>query len=85
MVQPTLGHLLTFSVLFGRLFMSLLLLSLLGDTDCFSKVRPPGEKQTIIRPPVRPPDPPCRASVSQKPEPKPDTVAGNAGEIPSSV
>ncbi|EGV95929.1 Oligophrenin-1 [Cricetulus griseus] len=56
-----------------------------GDTDCFSKVRPPGEKQTIIRPPVRPPDPPCRASTSQKPEPKPDTVAGNAGEIPSSV
>nr|XP_042124681.1 oligophrenin-1 isoform X2 [Peromyscus maniculatus bairdii] len=56
-----------------------------GDTDCFSKVRPPGEKQTIIRPPVRPPDPPCRASTSQKPEPKPDTVAGSAGEIPSSV
>ncbi|KAL6076989.1 hypothetical protein STEG23_005139, partial [Scotinomys teguina] len=55
------------------------------DTDCFSKVRPPGEKQTIIRPPVRPPDPPCRASTSQKPEPKPDTVSGNAGEIPSSV
>ncbi|XP_055461047.1 oligophrenin-1 [Psammomys obesus] len=56
-----------------------------GDTDCFSKVRPPGEKQTIIRPPVRPPDPPCRASTSQKPEPKPETLAGNAGEVPSSV
>ncbi|GAB1302992.1 Oligophrenin-1 [Apodemus speciosus] len=54
------------------------------DTDCFSKVRPPGEKQTIIRPPVRPPDPPCRSSTSQKPEPKPETVSGNAEEIPSS-
>ncbi|XDB66803.1 hypothetical protein ABFV05_020419 [Capra hircus] len=56
-----------------------------GDSDSFSKVRPPGEKPTIIRPPVRPPDPPCRATTSQKPEPKPDVMAGNAGEIPSSV
>lgn len=56
-----------------------------GDTDCFSKVRPPGEKQTIIRPPVRPPDPPCRSSTSQKPESKPETVSSNAEEIPSSV
>uniref|UniRef100_A0A4X1VWM6 Oligophrenin-1 n=1 Tax=Sus scrofa TaxID=9823 RepID=A0A4X1VWM6_PIG len=56
-----------------------------GDSDSFSKVRPPGEKPTIIRPPVRPPDPPCRAATPQKPEPKPDIVAGNAGEIPSSV
>ncbi|XP_072869706.1 oligophrenin-1 isoform X2 [Chlorocebus sabaeus] len=56
-----------------------------GDADSFSKVRPPGEKPTIIRPPVRPPDPPCRAATPQKPEPKPDTVAGNAGEITSSV
>ncbi|XP_069319685.1 oligophrenin-1 [Eulemur rufifrons] len=55
-----------------------------GDADSFSKVRPPGEKPTIIRPPVRPPDPPCRAATPQKPEPKQD-VAGNAGEIPSSV
>uniref|UniRef100_A0A8D1CKN5 Oligophrenin 1 n=1 Tax=Sus scrofa TaxID=9823 RepID=A0A8D1CKN5_PIG len=55
------------------------------DSDSFSKVRPPGEKPTIIRPPVRPPDPPCRAATPQKPEPKPDIVAGNAGEIPSSV
>ncbi|XP_043751883.1 oligophrenin-1 isoform X3 [Cervus elaphus] len=56
-----------------------------GDSDNFSKVRPPGEKPTIIRPPVRPPDPPCRATTTQKPEPKPDVMAGNAGEIPSSV
>uniref|UniRef100_A0A8C0W024 Oligophrenin-1 n=1 Tax=Castor canadensis TaxID=51338 RepID=A0A8C0W024_CASCN len=52
-----------------------------GDTESFSKVRPPGEKPTIIRPPVRPPDPPCRVATSQKP----DIVAGNAGEILSSV
>ncbi|XP_005401641.1 PREDICTED: oligophrenin-1 [Chinchilla lanigera] len=56
-----------------------------GDADSFSKVRPPGEKPTIIRPPVRPPDPPCRAATPQKPEPKPEVVVGNAGEIPSSV
>ncbi|XP_032331516.1 oligophrenin-1 [Camelus ferus] len=56
-----------------------------GDPDNFSKLRPPGEKPTIIRPPVRPPDPPYRAATPQKPEPKPDIVAGNAGEIPSSV
>ncbi|XP_058514518.1 oligophrenin-1 isoform X2 [Ochotona princeps] len=56
-----------------------------GDADSFSKMRPPIEKQTIIRPPVRPPDPPCRAAIPQKPETKPDVVAGNAGEIPSSV
>ncbi|XP_042550878.1 oligophrenin-1 isoform X2 [Dipodomys spectabilis] len=56
-----------------------------GEAESFSKVRPPGEKPTIIRPPIRPPDPPCRAATPQKPEPKPDTVAGNAGDIPSSV
>uniref|UniRef100_A0A2K6G3H4 Oligophrenin 1 n=1 Tax=Propithecus coquereli TaxID=379532 RepID=A0A2K6G3H4_PROCO len=56
-----------------------------GDADSFSKVRPPGEKPTIIRPPVRPPDPPSRAATPQKPEPKQDIVTGNAGEIPSSV
>ncbi|XP_047392352.1 oligophrenin-1 isoform X2 [Sciurus carolinensis] len=56
-----------------------------GDADSVSKVRPPGEKPTIIRPPVRPPDPPSRAATPQKPETKPDIVTGNAGEIPSSV
>ncbi|KAM9577350.1 oligophrenin-1 isoform 2-T2 [Trichechus inunguis] len=56
-----------------------------GDSNSFSKVRPLGEKPTIIRPPVRPPDPPCRAATPQKPELKPDIVAGSAEEIPSSV
>lgn len=56
-----------------------------GDSDSFSKVRPPGEKPTIVRPPVRPPDPPCRTTTPQKPEQKPDIVVSNAGEIPSSV
>uniref|UniRef100_A0ABI7X5I9 Oligophrenin 1 n=1 Tax=Felis catus TaxID=9685 RepID=A0ABI7X5I9_FELCA len=56
-----------------------------GDSDSFSKVRPLGEKPTIVRPPVRPPDPPCRAATPQKPEPKPDIVVSNAGGISSSV
>ncbi|XP_055986003.1 oligophrenin-1 [Sorex fumeus] len=55
-----------------------------GDSDSFSKVQP-GEKPTIIRPPVRPPDPPCRATTTHKPESKPDIITGNAGDIPSSV
>ncbi|KAL0588993.1 hypothetical protein AAY473_040008, partial [Plecturocebus cupreus] len=49
-----------------------------GDGDSCSKVRPPGEKPTIIRPPVRPPDPPCRAATPQKPEPKPDTTESDS-------
>ncbi|XP_019284126.1 oligophrenin-1 isoform X3 [Panthera pardus] len=56
-----------------------------GDSDSFSKVRSLGEKPTIVRPPVRPPDPPCRAATPQKPEPKPDIVVSNAGRISSSV
>uniref|UniRef100_A0A673V9J1 Oligophrenin 1 n=1 Tax=Suricata suricatta TaxID=37032 RepID=A0A673V9J1_SURSU len=56
-----------------------------GDSDSFSKVRPPGEKPTILRPPVRPPDPPSRAATPQKPEPKPDIVVSNTGGITSSV
>lgn len=56
-----------------------------GDLESFNKVRPPGEKPTIIRPPVRPPDPPCRGATAQKAEPKSDVAAGGAGEIPSSV
>uniref|UniRef100_A0A8C8YFQ5 Oligophrenin-1 n=1 Tax=Panthera leo TaxID=9689 RepID=A0A8C8YFQ5_PANLE len=59
--------------------------SLSGDSDSFSKVRSLGEKPTIVRPPVRPPDPPCRAATPQKPEPKPDIVVSNAGRISSSV
>ncbi|XP_040323680.1 oligophrenin-1-like [Herpailurus yagouaroundi] len=56
-----------------------------GDSDSFNKVRPLGEKPTIVRPPVRPPDPPCRAATPQKPEPKADIVVSNAGGISSSV
>ncbi|XP_054551869.1 oligophrenin-1 [Talpa occidentalis] len=56
-----------------------------GDSDSFSKLRPSGEKPTISRPPVRPPDPPCRVTTPSKPEVKPDIVAGNTGDIPSSV
>lgn len=78
------GYLLRSGVPFGSLS-KFLLFSFPGDSDSFSTVRPPGEKPTIIRPPVRPPDPPCRATTTQKPEPKPDIVTGNAGEIPSSV
>ncbi|XP_060039162.1 oligophrenin-1 isoform X2 [Erinaceus europaeus] len=55
-----------------------------GDSDSFSKVRPPGEKPTIIRPPVRPPDPPCRAT-TQKSQPKSDIGMGNTEDITSSV
>ncbi|XP_004715497.1 oligophrenin-1 [Echinops telfairi] len=56
-----------------------------GDSNNCNKMRPLGEKPTIIRPPVRPPDPPCRAATPQKPEPKPDIMAGTAEEIQSSV
>uniref|UniRef100_A0A5F8H0M6 Oligophrenin 1 n=1 Tax=Monodelphis domestica TaxID=13616 RepID=A0A5F8H0M6_MONDO len=56
-----------------------------GDYDSFSKVRSPGEKPAITRPPVRPPDPPCRAIMPQKPEPKPDPMAGGTQETMPSV
>lgn len=69
----------------NHLSKSLMMFSLPGDTDIFSKVQPLAEKPTIIHPPVRPPDPPCRVATPQKPEPKSDIEAGNAGEIPSSV
>uniref|UniRef100_A0A8D0G0R9 Oligophrenin-1 n=1 Tax=Sphenodon punctatus TaxID=8508 RepID=A0A8D0G0R9_SPHPU len=48
-------------------------------------MRSPGEKPVITRPPVRPPDPPCRAPTPQKLEQKPEVTAGGTEETPSSV
>ncbi|XP_044538822.1 oligophrenin-1 [Gracilinanus agilis] len=62
-----------------------LLNAFFGDYESFSKVRSPGEKPAITRPPVRPPDPPCRAIMPQKPEPKPDPMAGGTQEAMASV
>ncbi|XP_074863885.1 oligophrenin-1 isoform X2 [Carettochelys insculpta] len=56
-----------------------------GEYDSFPKVRSPGDKPVITRPPVRPPDPPCRAAASQKLEQKSEPVAGGIEEMPSSV
>ncbi|XP_068956510.1 oligophrenin-1 isoform X2 [Petaurus breviceps papuanus] len=56
-----------------------------GDYDSFNKARSPGDKPAITRPPVRPPDPPCRAIMPQKPEPKPEPVAGGTQETMASV
>ncbi|KAM9127737.1 oligophrenin-1 isoform 1-T1 [Pangshura tecta] len=56
-----------------------------GEYDTFTKARSPGDKPVITRPPVRPPDPPCRAPPSQKLEQKPEPIAGGAEEMPSSV
>ncbi|KAJ6663190.1 hypothetical protein lerEdw1_010326 [Lerista edwardsae] len=56
-----------------------------GDYDSFSKARPHGEKPVITRPPVRPPDPPCKAPTPQKQEPKPELVLGDSAETHSSV
>ncbi|XP_026540695.1 oligophrenin-1 [Notechis scutatus] len=56
-----------------------------GDYESFPKARLPGEKPVITRPPMRPPDPPCKAPGPQKVEAKMDLVAGTAAEAPSSV
>ncbi|XP_006274791.2 oligophrenin-1 [Alligator mississippiensis] len=56
-----------------------------GDYDSFTKARSHGDKPVITRPPVRPPDPPCRAPTPQKLEQKPELIAGGAEEMPSSV
>uniref|UniRef100_A0A670XV54 Oligophrenin-1 n=1 Tax=Pseudonaja textilis TaxID=8673 RepID=A0A670XV54_PSETE len=57
-----------------------------GDYESFpTKARLPGEKPVITRPPMRPPDPPCKAPGPQKVEAKMDLVAGTAAEAPSSV
>ncbi|ETE65932.1 Oligophrenin-1, partial [Ophiophagus hannah] len=55
-----------------------------GDYESFPKARLPGEKPVITRPPMRPPDPPCKAPGPQKVEAKTDQVVGTAAEAPSS-
>ncbi|KAJ7310371.1 hypothetical protein JRQ81_007282 [Phrynocephalus forsythii] len=56
-----------------------------GDCEGFVKARSHGEKPVITRPPVRPPDPPCKAPTPQRTEPKPDLLAGGTEEVSSSV
>ncbi|RMC08186.1 hypothetical protein DUI87_15221 [Hirundo rustica rustica] len=56
-----------------------------GDCDGVPKPRSHGDKPVITRPPVRPPDPPCRTPIPPKPEQRPDLIAGTAEEMPSSV
>ncbi|XP_030064811.1 LOW QUALITY PROTEIN: oligophrenin-1 [Microcaecilia unicolor] len=56
-----------------------------GEYDGVNKVRSPGERPVITRPPVRPPDPPCRAPAPQKFEQKTDLVQGGTEDIPASV
>uniref|UniRef100_A0A8C3CCQ4 Oligophrenin 1 n=1 Tax=Cairina moschata TaxID=8855 RepID=A0A8C3CCQ4_CAIMO len=56
-----------------------------GEFDGVPKPRSHSEKPVIMRPPVRPPDPPCRTPVPQKLEQRPDLIAGTAEEMPSSV
>ncbi|NWQ62769.1 OPHN1 protein, partial [Neopipo cinnamomea] len=56
-----------------------------GDCDGVPKPRSHGDKPVIMRPPVRPPDPPCRTPVPPKLEQRPDLIAGTAEEMPSSV
>ncbi|MEE6525785.1 hypothetical protein FKM82_026027, partial [Ascaphus truei] len=55
-----------------------------GDCDSIGKARSPGERPVISRPPVRPPDPPSRAVVPQKPEPRTEGTLGGK-DIPPSV
>ncbi|KFV73169.1 Oligophrenin-1, partial [Dryobates pubescens] len=56
-----------------------------GECDGVPKPRSHGDKPVITRPPVRPPDPPCRTSIPPRLEQKPDLIAGTAEETPSSV
>uniref|UniRef100_A0A8C4JH62 Oligophrenin 1 n=1 Tax=Dromaius novaehollandiae TaxID=8790 RepID=A0A8C4JH62_DRONO len=56
-----------------------------GEYDGVPKPRSHGDKPVITRPPVRPPDPPCRTPAPQKLEQKPDLAAAAAEEMPSSV
>ncbi|KAM8954421.1 oligophrenin-1 isoform 2-T2 [Pelodytes ibericus] len=50
-----------------------------------NKVRTPGERPVISRPPVRPPDPPSRVALLQKSELKIETTSGAKEGIPTSV
>lgn len=61
------------------------LLKSLGDLENISKVRSPGERPVISRPPVRPPDPPCRVALIPKVEPKTDVNSGVKEDITASV
>ncbi|NXW56776.1 OPHN1 protein, partial [Eurystomus gularis] len=56
-----------------------------GEYDGVPRPRSHGDKPVITRPPVRPPDPPCRAPVPPRLEQRPDLIAGTAEEMPSSV
>ncbi|NXB49908.1 OPHN1 protein, partial [Leucopsar rothschildi] len=56
-----------------------------GDCDGVPKPRSHGDKPVITRPPVRPPDPPCRTPIPPKLEQRPDLIAGTAEDMPSSV
>ncbi|XP_056397013.1 oligophrenin-1 isoform X2 [Hyla sarda] len=56
-----------------------------GDLENISKVRSPSERPVISRPPVRPPDPPCRVALMPKIEPKTDVNSGVKEDIPASV
>ncbi|XP_035751535.1 oligophrenin-1 [Egretta garzetta] len=56
-----------------------------GEYDGVPKPRSHGDKPVITRPPVRPPDPPCRTPVPPRLEQRPDLIAGTAEEMPSSV
>ncbi|KFR12887.1 Oligophrenin-1, partial [Opisthocomus hoazin] len=59
--------------------------NLTGEYDGVPKPRSHGDKPVITRPPVRPPDPPCRTPVPPRLEQRPDLIAGTAEETHSSV
>ncbi|XP_053555001.1 oligophrenin-1 [Bombina bombina] len=56
-----------------------------GELDNINKARSPGERPLISRPPMRPPDPPNRASLVQKSEPRPEILSDGKEQISSSV
>ncbi|CAH2315517.1 oligophrenin-1 isoform X1 [Pelobates cultripes] len=56
-----------------------------NDGDIASKPRTPGERPVISRPPVRPPDPPCRVALLPKTEPKSEAISGGKESISSVV
>ncbi|NP_001079992.1 oligophrenin 1 L homeolog [Xenopus laevis] len=55
-----------------------------GEGDNINKVRSPGERPVISRPPNRPPDPPCRIAL-QKQEPRTEVSSLVKEDIPSVV